>query len=964
MSILEKYREDPVLLDPHIVDLLKPVIGDFLLRSIHSPGWSSVSSLMCSFIYILSSICGYKTLLVSEVFPHDFSLLNKVLSKLEECIESWESHYVLFLWLSVLIQVPFELSTIGIDCARLHALSRFEKDANKSFLKVYNVFFGRFFSRDLSQCRGCSLGTLRKILLFTPPSLFGEELVIDLIRKHEEIVCKENFLLVAQLCCLLNCCKHLEIIEEQIDSMIANMTSKDGAVRNGVAKSLAILFGSLPRFYSSQVFSHIFNYNEDHPQILLALSLHTECLFLGQIVRNGKMDRISLPILLNKISKSLTFQSPDVPLSLSREIRDSGCALVWSLARSHMLNLPIVEIIVPSLVNLCLFDRDINLRRAGAAALQELVGRIGTTLYPFGLELIGEIDFWSVAHLEDTFIRIPKTFVQHLKTSMSFHLDEIVLNSQFTQIQILAAKGLANVGIINIEKYFNLVTSPDSTFSQRFGSIKLMEYFVHNLASDPGLSVSTSIRSLVPFVEKRRLFRGKGGDKIRIACYELLVSILKKKIVQQRLKTIKDRIELNLKFLQKVVEIVSDGIVHLLDSVQAAAINVWRLLATPSYYSYIEKVVEAYMLKLDLVDVNVCQRRGMVWALAVCRQHAPSSLEAILCREAIQWPEHFVSPDLVDPLTRKHALEGCTDLNTILICMEDFQTDNRGDVGSWIRLKALELAYNFLAISTPNDLMTEQVLDRLVAHCCERIDRVRLKALEYVYALSHQYLVLRPFLSDGAAYTPILSVMLRTKMLVEIILLYFVGSFSGESELAETSLLNLMESDDRQNVISSLLALLSKRTLLRFNNDRMTRLSVPLIRALTVISEYLSVEETELVIAFMAKSHPFSALKWFGKFIAKTLTVSGCEFLINRIFYSNIPTLRYMIAQDLMTYLNDDELIDLIDNTDWLSETDWTETVDVLARTWNVSIIVYPVEKSMHKKNRPYAEFVHEEYRN
>ncbi|VEL42707.1 unnamed protein product [Protopolystoma xenopodis] len=58
-------------------------------------------------------------------------------------------------------------------------------------------------------------------------------------------------------------------------------------------------------------------------------------------------------------------------------VRDSACYVAWAFARAfHRSDLaPYVSSVSSSLLLVALFDREVNVRRAAAAAFQENVGR-------------------------------------------------------------------------------------------------------------------------------------------------------------------------------------------------------------------------------------------------------------------------------------------------------------------------------------------------------------------------------------------------------------------------------------------------------------------------------------------------------------------------------------------------------------------------------------------------------------
>jgi hypothetical protein len=63
--------------------------------------------------------------------------------------------------------------------------------------------------------------------------------------------------------------------------------------------------------------------------------------------------------------------------SIGSNVRDSACYVCWSLARSYAPNImkPYLTRLAQYLVAVALLDREVHVRRAASAAMQENVGR-------------------------------------------------------------------------------------------------------------------------------------------------------------------------------------------------------------------------------------------------------------------------------------------------------------------------------------------------------------------------------------------------------------------------------------------------------------------------------------------------------------------------------------------------------------------------------------------------------------
>ncbi|XP_033037615.1 tubulin-specific chaperone D isoform X1 [Trachypithecus francoisi] len=108
--IMDKYQEQPHLLDPHLewmMNLLLDIVQDQT-----SP--VSLVHLAFKFLYIITKVRGYKTFL--SLFPHEVAdvepVLDLVTDQNPKDHETWETRYMLLLWLSVTCLIPFDFSRL------------------------------------------------------------------------------------------------------------------------------------------------------------------------------------------------------------------------------------------------------------------------------------------------------------------------------------------------------------------------------------------------------------------------------------------------------------------------------------------------------------------------------------------------------------------------------------------------------------------------------------------------------------------------------------------------------------------------------------------------------------------------------------------------------------------------------------------------------------------------------------
>ncbi len=126
-AILDGYLELPVILDPHLLSMMVRLIprARELLLITYSPQMPDDAypfqvyrhptfNCICRAIYHLCRVRGYKH--IRKLLPHEASYFEPVLFTLQ-CQDrsdssTWENRYVLLLWLSMLVLVPFDIGTI------------------------------------------------------------------------------------------------------------------------------------------------------------------------------------------------------------------------------------------------------------------------------------------------------------------------------------------------------------------------------------------------------------------------------------------------------------------------------------------------------------------------------------------------------------------------------------------------------------------------------------------------------------------------------------------------------------------------------------------------------------------------------------------------------------------------------------------------------------------------------------
>ncbi|XP_031838123.1 tubulin folding cofactor D [Nomia melanderi] len=108
--ILSQYQDQRQLLDPYLDDILQPLIE--IVKNKDST--ENMQHNAFKYIFIIMSVKTYKKIVT--YLPHEVSDLLPVLRMLEKQdpndVETWETRYVLLIWLSIISKIPFPLSRL------------------------------------------------------------------------------------------------------------------------------------------------------------------------------------------------------------------------------------------------------------------------------------------------------------------------------------------------------------------------------------------------------------------------------------------------------------------------------------------------------------------------------------------------------------------------------------------------------------------------------------------------------------------------------------------------------------------------------------------------------------------------------------------------------------------------------------------------------------------------------------
>lgn len=835
-SIMDKYQQQGELLEPYLESIVSPLMQIIRTRTIEL-GFESDEILeiikpICIIIYTLVTVCGYKA--VIKFFPHQVSDLELAVSLLEKCHGAnsvtslrqeskgeMEAKCVMLLWLSILVLVPFDISSVDTSIASSNELGelelaplvlrilKFSKDylsnagpmrtmaglvlsklisrpdmpmAFTSFIEwTHEVLssgtydFSSHFQllgavealaaifkaggrkglmgvvstvwTDVSLLEKSGTAAhsplLRKYLVkltqrigltCLPPrspawcyvgrtSSLGENVSLNVSKRADQCSHDENIDSVKpeeSANCLEDEAMDVpEIVEEIIEMLLAGLRDTDTVVRWSAAKGIGRITSRLTSALSDEVLSSIlelFSPGEGDG------SWHGACLALAELARRGLLLPMSLPKVVPYVVKALHYDIRRGPHSVGSHVRDAAAYVCWAFGRAyyHVDMRYVLEQLAPHLLTVACYDREVNCRRAAAAAFQENVGRQGN--YPHGIDIVNTADYFSLSSRVNSYLHVAVYIAQY--KGYLYPFAEELLHNKIGHwdkgLRELAGEALSALVKYDPEYFASFVleklipSTLSSDLCMRHGAtlataeiVLALHRFDYALATEKQKQVA----GVVPAIEKARLYRGKGGEIMRsavsrfIECISSSHLLLPEKIKRSLLDTLSE----NLRHPNSQIQ--NDAVKALEHFVRAYLVTTNNEGASSITSKYLEQ----------LTDQNVAVRRGSAMALGVL----PYELLANRWRDVLLKLSSACmienKPEDRDAEARVNAVKGlilvlktltqerdCSSIccgedgmslyhlikNEVMLslfkALDDYSVDNRGDVGSWVREAAME----------------------------------------------------------------------------------------------------------------------------------------------------------------------------------------------------------------------------------------------------------------------------------
>ncbi|KAJ7600517.1 TBCD protein [Mycena floridula] len=793
-NILDHYQEQSFLLDPFLESLVVPVV-DCLKSHAKSSVSDKVSpspariERLSLLLYGYIKCRGYKT--ITRFFPHEIADLSIAVeymlmkSTLVREPAQWALRYSVLLWLALICMIPFDLAQFdeieGHTAMSLESLAK--EFLGRAGLEREGAAFllSRLYMRKDMMSRFEDFLVWAKELLLGPFDPFMADDVSSL--GSNTIVRKFRTKLASRIALrmlpgpLLSLGAVPEPMQEEIsidvpeevemilEKLLSTLQDKDTVVRWSSAKGVARVAERLPSDFADQVLETVMALFDIHSITAASMydlpaiaegTWHGACLACAEMARRSLVAPNRLQELLDWLSKALYFDLRKGAHSIGSNVRDSAAYVLWALARTQAISdlAPHAENLARRLVTVAIYDREIHIRRAASAAFQEYVGR--TNLFPHGIDTLGKTDFYAVGIRRNSFLVAAPQVAEHSEYRM-FLFDHIInvtlrhwditmreLGAQ--SLRLICLQDMSGLGPQAIARTAILLESVDLT-DLHGGLLALTEISVAYRESGlHGDVLEEKMQEIFKQLARARpatLIAPRNELVTAAACGLIATTITLTEINLQQKSAFPD--------WRKVVDC---GIKHRKDTVQDAGVAAMAEISN----TLIRELGSSFALQpslgklLGVVDYNTFPKclPASIECLLECvgpmskmkanveaRRNCYNAFPLMISNLVHCLPDHLAA-DRVDSI-----------FGALVDGLSDYTTDERGDVGSWIRiacirgLTSIAILLMSHADSFPNfetylsPSRYHMAVGGILKQGLERLDHVRQEAGEALMKLLH-----------------------------------------------------------------------------------------------------------------------------------------------------------------------------------------------------------------------------------
>nr|CCC49973.1 putative tubulin folding cofactor D, fragment [Trypanosoma vivax Y486] len=574
-------------------------------------------------------------------------------------------------------------------------------------------------------------------------------------------------------------------LEDAIGLLLEAVCHKDTVVRWSAAKGVARVCSRLSRTMAEDVITAVLDvFDNEHSDS----SWHGGLLAVAELCRRSILHPRHLSTIVQFTTRGLSFDLSKGTYSVGSHVRDAACYVCWSIARAYDAD-DIKEHVYKlstSLVVTSLFDREVHVRRAAAAAFQESVGRLGN--FPDGIRLITTMDFFSLASLQNAYLHVAPVVAEN-SAYRGCMLDVLVSNKLLhwdRRVRCCAAQALGRLAVHENTDVIRGIArelfdrTVDNSVAVRHGAILALAELVGEL--EPGVwpqEIIQQIAVLIPRVDAMRMFRSRGGEYVRQACCRLLASVARRRL------PLPEAVEvpklggtlMRVKTLAKLQEFFDDTWRQILEWLQNDAAEAYEQFAEAYYSKFIAAFhgpVLERLLSGCMETHGPMERRGnflaigaLPWAvISATPEPVPEANETepyfmLVLRTAMEGTKLEQNREAQDAESRRNAVRSLTKtllripaetaqltaalyeqvIQHLLNALDDYAADRRGDVGSFVRLEAIDALPVVVEYGQRMGLCTSAVVLRVICallkQAMEKLDKLRGRAVTALERVVH-----------------------------------------------------------------------------------------------------------------------------------------------------------------------------------------------------------------------------------
>jgi len=242
-----------------------------------------------------------------------------------------------------------------------------------------------------------------------------------------------------------------ELLGAAVMSLLSGLSDRDTVVRWSAAKGVGRLAAKLDAEFADQLLDSILERNLSDVATG-ENAWHGGCLAVAELTRRELIASRRVDDLVHMVRGGLEYDVRRGYTSVGTNVRDAAAYVCWALARTQSRDdmAAALHTLAPVLMTTACYDREVNCRRAAAAAFQECVGRLGD--FPHGIDILTVADFFTVSLRTAAYVDVAPlvaafegyhgVFAEHLVGSKLMHWDKAVRE--------LAAEGLARLVSVDV----------------------------------------------------------------------------------------------------------------------------------------------------------------------------------------------------------------------------------------------------------------------------------------------------------------------------------------------------------------------------------------------------------------------------------------------------------------------------------------------------------------------------------